>query len=204
MTTPVYNAKVPQPENSIDQGQTDFLNNFSTLFTAFSQDHVPLDSVSNAGNHAFTKLIEGITGAATGANEIALYSKDVVEQTDQLYYRPLGNGTEIQFSNYQVYPLKRIKNGNADVQVPYFTFLPGNVIMYFGEINLSKNPMPLILEPAICTDILNVSLGVLNEAGKFPSGSLPIPNDSGKYGRIDLFFGDLVGTNQNYIIYGKI
>jgi len=205
MTTPVYNKNIPQPENSIDEGQTDFLNNFYTIFTAFSQDHVPLDSASDAGNHAFSKLIEEVTGAATGSSEIALYSKNVENQTDQLFFRTIGNGLEIQYSNFQTYPLDPIKVGNTIVQVPYFSFLPGGIIIYFGEINLSGNPTSIVLEPAICTNIFGVNLGVLNDSIKFPSGAQPYPNQDGKYGRIDLFFqSDVIGKNQNYIIYGGI
>jgi hypothetical protein len=204
MTTPVYNPKIPQPENSIDQGQLDFLNNFSTLFNSFSSDHVQLDSVSNAGNHTFARFVQQETGAATGTSEIAIYSKMVESQTEQIIYRTIGNGEEIRYSNYQIFPLNVIKNGNTILQVPYFTFLPGGIIMYFGEVYPNRNPFPLILEPAICTQIFGVNLGAIIDPLLFPSRASPVPNQEGKYGVVNLTFGNLIAIKQNYIIYGVL
>lgn len=204
MTTPVYNSRVPQPENSIDEGQKDFLNNFSTLFNAFSNDHVPLNSVSGAGNHSFARLVEQETGPATGTSEIALFSKMVQTQTDQLFYRSIGNAQELQYSNFQIYPLNPIKDGKTILQVPYFTFLPGGIIVYFGEVYPNKDPFPLILEPAICTVIFGVNIGAIIDPLKFPSRASPIPNQDGRHGVVNLSFGNLIATKENYIIYGSI
>jgi hypothetical protein len=204
MTTPVYNAKIPQPENSIDESQTDFLNNFSTLFNAFGNDHVPLNAALDAGNHTFVRLVEQNVGQATGTSEIAIYSKLIPEQTDQIFYRTIGNGLEVQYSNFQIYPIQPIKHGDVIVQIPYFTFLPGGMIMYFGTVVLDSNPFQLMLEPAICTNIFGINLGARDVPIRFPSAATPVPNQDGKYQVVNLSFTDFVAKDQSYIIYGVL
>ena len=40
----MYNNQIPQPNDQLDNSQVDFLNNFMTLQTMFSVDHVPFDT----------------------------------------------------------------------------------------------------------------------------------------------------------------
>lgn len=207
MTTPVYNSQIPQPENSIDQGQTDFLNNFSTLFNAFSSDHVPLDSGSNPGNHTFARLTEVETGQATGASEIALYSKNVERQTDQLFFRGIGNSQEIQYSNYQNYSLQPIKQGNNIVQNQWFSFIPGGIIIYFGFITPTSNTFKILLDPPIARNILSVNLGRLNQNTNIDQSNVAaVPNPDGTYSTIQLTTRSTSRNipPQGYIIYGAI
>lgn len=201
MSTPVYNSRIPEPSNSIAQGQPDFLNNFSTLYTAFSQDHIPLDAVSNSGNHTFSKLTQQNTGISTTSSEIALYSKLISTQTNQIFFRTIGNGPEIQYSNYQIYPVKA-----TSTQTSYFTFLPGGIIIYFGIVTPNANTFDIILDPVICTNIFGVNLGVMGTKQNYPMNPQPLPDQQGKYNRVQLKVNTLQGSfsTQSYIIYGGI
>ncbi len=206
MTQPVYQPKIPIPSNSIAESQMDFLTNFSQLSLAFGIDHIPLNDPSNPGNHSVARLIERETGPATGTSEVSLYSKNVVNQTDQLFLREIGNSAEIQYSNYQILPLQPIKQGNVVVQVPFYSFLPGGIIIYFGYCVPLASPFNLILEPAICTNIFGVNLGILIDEKTYPMNPSPSPNAEGKYNLITLD-NALVGNKISpfsYIIYGAL
>lgn len=152
MTIP-YDPKVPAlADNSLATSQPQILNNFSTLYEAFLRNHIPLDSVSNAGNHTIIELLQQENPVQTDINELSVYSKDVEGQTDQVFMRFQNNGTEFQFTNYQIYTV----NDNS-----FFTFIPGKVIVYFGTLNPPRpgNFINGILElvPPVARNIFSVT-----------------------------------------------
>jgi hypothetical protein len=126
---PIYNPDIPLKKQSLADSQIDFLNNFSTLYNAFSVNHIPLDAATSAGNHTNIQLLEQATSnqLQTDTGEISVYCKNVAGQTDQIFLRYQGNQKEFQFSTYQIYALNPTNKGSG-----FFTFLPGNVILYFG------------------------------------------------------------------------
>ncbi len=148
MTIPTFDPNVPErPDDSLAETQPEFFNNFSTLFNSFGLNHVPLNAISGVGNHTILQLLQQNNSQQTGLSEISIYSKNVPDQTDQVFLK-YQNGTELQFTNYQLYAI----DPNT-----FFTFLPGKVILYFGLLNNIPNPFTLQLNPAICKNIFSCS-----------------------------------------------
>jgi hypothetical protein len=156
MQPQLYDPQTPKtPNTSLADSQKSFLTNFSQLFDIFEVNHVPLNAASNAGNHTIIQLLEQENALQTDLGEISVYTKNVVGQTDQIFLRYQGNGTEFQFTNYQIYPIS---------STTFFTFLPGKIIVYFGSFTqLPSNVLPLF--PAISKNIMALSfcpIGVAN------------------------------------------
>ncbi len=154
--TPQYNPNVPLITDSFADWQVDFIQNFQVLYNAFNTNHIPLDSVSNAGNHTYIELVEQESPQQVNVSEMALYTKDVIGQTDQLFMRYQGNGTEFQYTNYQIYSIDP-----TPTQTFYFTFLPGGLIVFFGLYTQSGPILPetnIYLKPEIAKNIVSVNL----------------------------------------------
>src|ERR1700679_2519443 len=126
MNPPVYEPNIPQPKDTIAEGQIDFLNNFASLYTAFMTNHVPLDAVSNAGNHTFIQMMEQASDPQTAQGEISIYVKNVPGQTDQVFLRNQ-SGTSVQLTNYQFFTIPA-----TSTEIRFFTMLPGKIIVFFG------------------------------------------------------------------------
>jgi len=197
MTIPPYNPSVPESDDTIADGQQAFLTNFSTLFSAFGTNHIDLNDPTNPGNHNVIELIEQDIGRSTESQEIAIYSKDVGGQTDQIFMRYPLNGKEIQISNYQIYSIKE-----TPAQKAFFTFLPGGIIVYFGRVNAFNNTniVNIDLSPAICKNIMGVNLGQIARIQQKPNVSLKEVN--GFYTTVVLrVLGRM--TDQYYLIFGN-
>ena len=161
MTTqpPPFNPNVPAfPSDALADSQIQFQTNFNNLFENFLKNHVSLTAASNAGNHTIIQLLQQKSAQQTDLGEISVYTKDIADQSDQIFLR-YQDGTEFQFTNYQIYPLTQPKN-----QTAFFTFLPGRVLVYFGSFTkLSKNTLNLF--PPIAKNIMTAIF--------CPSGSTP-------------------------------
>lgn len=197
---PEYNPNIPISTNNIAESQGNFLGNFQNIYDAFIKNHIALDDPDNPGNHSVIQLFEQVQGKSTQSQEIAIYSKKVPGQTDQLFMRYPNNGKEFQLSEYQIYEIE-----NTPSQTYYFTFLPGGIIVYFGFVTPNSNPFTLHLLPAICSNIMGVNLGVINEVARYPSNAFPIVVE-GKCTGISLSNStDLsIPPAQFYLIFGNI
>jgi len=82
-----FNPNIPQPSDSLSQSQADILANFQAIEPLFSQ-----------GIQDFVILPAQGSAPATGASEIALYSK-TVSGAPQLFMRQQSNGTEYNFTS---------------------------------------------------------------------------------------------------------
>jgi hypothetical protein len=158
---PLYNPTVPERlGDTFAVTQKDLQDNFQSLFNAFSANHVAMNE-TNAGNHTFINLLERANPILTNLSEIAIYSKDVEGQTDQMFFRYQGEGIEFQFTNYQLYsiPPENPNDPNKGFK-SYFTFLPGRVIVYFGIFAGTGQigAQTLKLVPEIATNIIGVSV----------------------------------------------
>jgi hypothetical protein len=158
MTSPTYDPNIPLRTTPFADWQIYFQKNFQRLFTDFEKNHVSLTGGATAGNHTIIQMIEQSGNPQTGATEISVYTKDVPEQTDQVFMK-YGNGTEFQFTNYQIYEIPK-----TDTQTTYFTFLPGKLIIYFGQhitpkFNSGKPLLrSIILNPPIARNIISVNI----------------------------------------------
>jgi hypothetical protein len=203
--TIIYNPDIPQRKDDLAKSQVDFLNNFSTLYNAFANNHVALDK-ANAGNHTIVQLLEQDKKAQfqTNIDQISIYVKKVKGQTDQIFLRYQGNQKEFQFSTYQIYSLP------STLPNQFFTFLPGNVIVYFGalEVILGTTPFSLGLTPQIAKNIITVNLCPLGPTpGSIPYVTLPTPvNNIIAFIELTLIPGSIFGGPSNlfYIVMANI
>lgn len=156
MAAPItYDPNTPLVTTPYADWQTSFQQNFQQLYNAFKIDHIALDAAVNAGNHTYIQLPEQETQRQTGTGEISVYTKDVEGQTDQIFMRYAGNGTEFQFTNYQIYNMNPI--GNPVVQTQFFTFLPGKILLYFGNIKANADNS-IQLNPTVAKNIITINL----------------------------------------------
>ena len=157
MTTPTpspYNTQIPDSDTSIADAQTLFQNNFLRLFEAFNTDHVSLDDATNPGNHNVVQLVELPVGENTQSQEIAIYSKKVDGQTDQLFMRYPNNGSEFQITEYQIYSIV-----STNLQESYFTFLPGKIIVYFGRVfSNNTNVFDITVNPPVTKILAGINV----------------------------------------------
>ena len=149
-----YNPNIPLPDDNLAQSQIGFLNNFATLYDAFAMNHVPLDAVSEAGNHTYVELVEQGNDPQTNQGEISVYTKNVPGQTDQVFLK-YQNGTVLQYTNYQIYAARPFDT----YQTRFFTFLPGKVLAYFGTFNAPASPSgnTLYLYPHVARNVITAN-----------------------------------------------
>lgn len=148
---PIYDPNVPSdPSDNLAVTQPELLDNFKSLFTQFLKNHVGLDE-TGAGNHTYVHMLQQSTDLQTGATELNIYPKEVEGQTTQLFLRQAGNADPIQLTAYQIYGVPETDN-----QISYFTFLPGNIIVYFGSFGTLPDSK-LILTPPVCRKVITVS-----------------------------------------------
>lgn len=154
MTQPTgYNPNVPErPSDSFATSQPSLQLNFQSLFNVFLLNHISINDATNAGNHSIVQLLEQLNPIQTDVGEIAIYTKDAPDQTDQIFIRYQGNGQEYQFTNYQIYSINPTPS-----QTTYFTFLPGRLLVYFGVYNSALN-VPLKIYPPVAKNIVTVDL----------------------------------------------
>lgn len=194
MTNPIYDpSQPPNPQSKIGQAQTPFLMNFMALYNAFAENHVALDSATDAGNHTIIELLSQTGQFQTDAGQISCYAKNVgtfsegeINQPEQLFLRYQGNTPEFQWTNYQIYPLQ-----STSTQTPFFTFLPGGIFVYFGliSVNLSNTAsIPMKLFPSICRNIMTINFCPVGTSPSFPPRvNLQQPDNNGIYNTINLF-----------------
>lgn len=186
-----YNPNTPQlTSETLDDSGSQMQINFQKLYENFEKNHVPLDSVTNQGNHTIIQLIEQPenSGIQTDLGEVSVYVKDVAEQADQIFLEYQGNGQEIQYTNYQIY-----KPEDNPFQDKYFTFLPGKILLYFGVIRPTVAANLLDLSPYISRKIISVSLCPVSTTPSFkPTIEIPSPKN-GIYQGIILKAPSLIG-----------
>lgn len=177
-----YDPSVPQrPGESLADTQPELLNNFFQLFQKFAINHVSLDAGATAGNHTIIELVEQENPIQTDVSEISIYTKEDAKTTDQVFIRYQGNGQEFQYTCYQIYSLTP-----ANGQTPFFTFLPGKILVYFGSFTSLQAGNILKLSPAVGVNLITVSLCPNKTAatGKPSVGKLAIVDQTNRIGGI--------------------
>lgn len=201
MTTPEphppYNTQIPVQSTTIAQAQGLFQNNFERLFEAFNTDHVPLDDATNPGNHSVIRLVELNEKESTQSLEIAIYTKKVEGQTDQLFMRYQGNGKEFQITEYQIYTIQQTDN-----QKSYFSFLPGGIIVYFGRVvGFGQNEVNININPP-ASNIVGINLAGIQTVSQQPNVSL-VGNPQVKFSSVKLKSIDPI-PDQFYLFFGNL
>jgi hypothetical protein len=188
----MWNPNVPElPSDPLATSQPEILSNFATLFNAFLVNHISLAVGAGAGNHSIVELVQQGAAFQTVLNEISAYTKNAPDQTDQLFLRYQGNGQEFQYSNYQIYSVAP-QNG----QIPFFTFLPGRILVYFGSFTQLPNNT-LFLYPGIAKTIFGISFCPSGPIGAAPVYKPKIdlnPGNNGLFSSMQVT--NAVGVNQ--------
>lgn len=207
MSTPVdYNPNIPLRNDTIAISQSNFLNNFRDLYDVFAVNHTVLDNPLVPGDHEVVELVEQDQPINTESDEIAIYSKKVDGQTDQLFMRYPTNGKEFQLTNYQIYGINSTAN-----QKSFFSFLPGGIIVYFGMVTPNSDGFKVNLDPAICSVIMGVNLCPIGTSSSsnlmYPSWVNLVAGPNGKILQIVLNNSSVLGATpppQYYLIFGNI
>lgn len=194
MTTPDnYEPNVPLAKDIFNVTQPQIQQNFKEFYDAFAENHIELDAASGAGNHTNIQLIEQSQGLQTGTSEISIYSRDVPNQTVQMFMRYQGNQKEFRYTNYQIYQIDSIFNGSTLVQSTYITFLPGNMIVYFGYVNAPS----VQLNPYIAKHVLTANFCRVGSFAAPPDVSLKqIPGKI--FSQVNLLFPGVQPTQIPY------
>lgn len=92
-----YTSNIPQPGDNPSDSQDQILQNFQSISTTNSVNHVAFND-PDQGKHKFLQMPEQSSAPSTAADEGGLYTKAVSAVT-QLFWRNESNGTEQQFTN---------------------------------------------------------------------------------------------------------
>lgn len=214
MTIPgvFYNSNVPLVSTTFDQWQKLFLDNFDQMNRAFKNNHVPLTDASGTGNHTIIQLVEQATDSKiqTNIGDFASFTKDVSDQTDQVFMQYQGNGTEFQYTNYQIYNVPDILDGKTVVQTSFFTTLPGKLIICFGSVlAASSKPSTVSVKifPPVIRNIISINATLIGTALTNSSfQAVPIQADNKFFTSIDMKYN----KNSNrfvpfyYLVMGNL
>lgn len=93
-----YNENIPKASQNPSQSQGQILDNFLEINTAFNTNHGNFNA-GNQGKHSFLQMPEQSSPPPTGANEMALYTKESsLTSLAEMFIRR-ENGTEIEFTS---------------------------------------------------------------------------------------------------------
>lgn len=195
-----YNANIPISTDSLASSQPNFLNNFFQMYEAFKKNHKALDvGAPDEGNHTIIEMLQQNGSFQTDVGELSIYSKLVEGQTDQLFLRYQGNGTEVQITNYQIYgPFL------SPGQSIYMSFLPGKLLVLFGAVyppNLPNGNL-MKLSPEIIKNIMSFNICAGYSVGQVIPTYKYIQNIPGIFTSIQLFQVSPIG--YSYICIGNI
>lgn len=168
-----YQPNIPTGTENLDNDYLNLRGNFQTLDNVYQIDHVALTNTSaNAGYHKTVHVVNYGGGDPVAVSTAGiLYCNDVNDgsSTDtQLYWKTKNNLKLVLTRN--LLPL---------VGSQGYTFLPGGLIIQWGEIsatgnvnvtqtyNFAANP-PLIAFPNNC---FNVQGTIITKSGSNPSGN---------------------------------
>lgn len=191
-----YNPNVPIANWTYSQWQPSFLNNFQQLYNAFKSNHEPLDAASNIGNHTNVQFYDQLDSPNVVISELGLFAKLVPNQVDQIFMKYQDNKTEFQWTNYQLYVLSPTPR-----QTPFFTTLPGGVIVYFGTFFRSLTSANTIdLAPYVAKNIISANAYIGSGGGQLGGGypGVGFEAENGFIKNVSLTFTTipLVGSTQ--------
>ncbi len=121
---------VPQAGQNLQNTRDPIRNNFSTIDTAFSVNHVSYGA-SGAGNHTVVNFVEQLSPApvppGTTATSVALYcAAGSVSPNISLWFQGINSATPVEISYAQ-----KMVNG--------YTWLPGGILIQWGNAQQAAN-----------------------------------------------------------------
>lgn len=182
MSNPInYDPNTPVTNLSYADWQIQFAQNFQQYNIASGKNHLSVSGVTGTGNHTIVEMPEQDSDPQTGAVDFAIYTKNVDEQTDQLFFQYPGNTPVVQFTNYQIYSIvPRVAPNIA--QTSFFTFLPGGLLILFGSFgpftssstgSKTETDNTLFLYPPVVKNVASVNLCIQGTTPDYtPSATL--------------------------------
>lgn len=157
-----YNPNIPLVTDYMVTSQPKIQSNFKTIYSVWSKNHIHINSTGEGreqGMHGPLTFREQVADPTTGANQVALYTKNV-SNNPCLFYRPQNNQTPIQMT-YPSY-LVGLQSSNPDVYFEkQYSYSAGPFVVYSGVISVSNNQIITLL-PA--TTLVYVSVLQWNAA----------------------------------------
>lgn len=127
-----WNPNIPNPANVPANDAVSMQQNFAVLDQSYQVNHVPLSVATDMGKHPVVNFPVQSGDMGTGANDVALYAKNVVYPGPntfvELFFRRQGNTN-----------VSQLTSGNAQqgISANYWqSFLPGGLQIKFGLENL--------------------------------------------------------------------
>lgn len=121
--TPLANQRISDTQPLIQK-------NFQQIQTAISVNHVPIaDGSGNQGKHNLVQFVQQAAAPATGATELALYTK-AVSGLPQLFMRLINSGNEYNISGSNRATLSTV----ATVSQAGYFYVTGGLLIKFGQI----------------------------------------------------------------------
>lgn len=127
MASYTYSTNVPQAAQKISATQAPIMSNFQAINEFIGVNHVGFGDAINFGKHNFTTLPFQASDPATASTEMAIYSKATPSgpNAGEIFYRYPSSGTVAQLSGSSA--------GQAGATVNGWSYLPGNVLMKWGQ-----------------------------------------------------------------------
>lgn len=114
-----YQSSIPLAGDLISVSQTDILNNFQAIGSAFPVNHVDFNQ-SGVGKHKFVEFPNQSTDPAGALAEMTLFSK-VTAGLSQIFYKRDASVTSIQLTG-----IDPVASTNG------YVWLPGGIIVQWG------------------------------------------------------------------------
>jgi len=138
-----YKTTIPNPGDFLAISQKQILANYQAIYSAFSRNHVSMDSNNNVpGYHTSFTMPRQSVDPTTGSTQVALYNKFDANMVPQLFYRPNNNQTPIQMTNSNSSVI------SSPTQFRQSTFLAGPFTLYVGYIRNATDGQLVVLTPS--------------------------------------------------------
>jgi len=145
-----FTPNIPTTGQTLGGTRDNIRNNFTNYYDNMTKNHVDVNQ-ADRGKHKFLQMPDQASAPATAANEIGLYSKDVAGNS-RLFLRQENNGPEIQLSGL-----------TPSAAVSGYTFLPGGLIMQWGQATLGTSKTLVITFPIAFTTVYQVIPAITKE-----------------------------------------
>jgi hypothetical protein len=119
----VYN--VPLSGQTLQNTRASINDNFNNTDTAFTENHVPINTGPNSGKHNLVTMPAQAADPGTLDNEMALYTK-LVGGEPQLFLQPFSSGTPLNLTS-------------AAFALPGYTVFPSGMMLIFGNATIPAN-----------------------------------------------------------------
>lgn len=128
----------PNAGQTLGNTRDQIRNNIDDLKASLAVNHIDLD-LSGVGKHKFVQMPVQASAPTTSSGEVALYAKTTSGAT-RLFMRRSSNAEEVQMSGVA-----------PDTSSEGFTFLPGGLLIQWGQVSSSSSTLRTVTFPTAFT-----------------------------------------------------